>query len=143
MARIAAASRILRADGRFDEPNIECDIIATFGCRPKRWISSAASCVMAASSSAVGSSFTKVSVMNSVYFSSISAFMAANTLAPGARPITSRTCSRWASKRPTVPHSSASASPICISMVPISVFERRSATLAMSGVTPSRPRSAW
>jgi hypothetical protein len=49
-----------------DEPNIECDRKATLGGMPKRRTSSAAISAMSASSSALGSSLTKVSVMNSV-----------------------------------------------------------------------------
>ena len=91
------AMRILRADGRLLEAYIECDTNATFGGRPKRLTSSAAISAISASSSALGSSLTKVSAMNSVCCSSISAFMAAMVGTPDFAPMTLRTCSRWAS----------------------------------------------
>ena len=64
---------------------------------PKRRTSAAAMTAMSASSSALGSSLTKVSAMNSVCSSSISAFIAASVRRPGFMPITVRTCSRWLS----------------------------------------------
>ena len=72
-----------RADARVDEPKIECDRKATFGGRPKRRTSAAAISAMSASSSALGSSLTKVSAMNSVCLSSVSAFIAAAVRTPG------------------------------------------------------------
>jgi hypothetical protein len=65
------------------DPNIECDRKATLGGRPKRCTSAAAIMAMSASSSALGSSLTKVSVMNSVCSGSISAFIAAMVRTPG------------------------------------------------------------
>ena len=54
----ASASRIFAADGASLVPKLECDSSATFGVRPKRRISSAASSVISAICSAVGSRFT-------------------------------------------------------------------------------------
>ena len=126
-----------------DEPKFECDRKATFGGRPKRRTSSAAIAAISASACASGSSLTKVSVMNSVRCSSSTAFIAAKWWAPSFWPMTVRTWSRWWSKRPTSPHSIASASPRRSIIVAIKVLERRSAALAMSGVMPSRPMICW
>ena len=79
------------ADGRCEVPNIECDRKATFGGRPKRRTSSAAISAISASSSAVGCSLMKVSVMKRLCSSSISAFIVAKTLAPAFWPMTWRT----------------------------------------------------
>jgi len=76
--------------------------------------------------------------MNSVCCASISAFIAAIVGAPGFTPMTLRTCARWASKRPFSPQIRASASPRRNISVEISVFDRRTAALAASGVMPSR-----
>ena len=54
----ASAARILTAEGASLVPKLECESSATRGTRPKRRISSAASCVISASCSGVGSSFT-------------------------------------------------------------------------------------
>ena len=86
-----------RADARCDDPKTECDRNATFGGKPKRRTSADAITAMSHNSSALGSSLTKVSVMNSVCSSSISAFIAARVRMPGFMPMTARTCSRWLS----------------------------------------------
>ena len=85
------------AEARCDEPNTECDRKATFGGSPKRRTSVAAIIAMSHSSSALGSSLTKVSAMNSVCCSSISAFIAASVRWPFLCPMMLRTCSRCAS----------------------------------------------
>ena len=139
----SAAWRMRRAEARFDDPKFECDTKATFGARPKRRTSTAAISAISASAAASGSSLTNVSAMNSVRLSSSTAFIVANVFAPGLSPMTSRTCSRCWSKRPTSPVSMASASPRRTIIAEISVFERRRAALAISGVTPSRPIRWW
>ena len=53
-----SASRILIAVGVSAAPKLECDSSATFGVRPKRRISSAASTVVSAITSALGSKLT-------------------------------------------------------------------------------------
>ena len=132
------AARIFFADGRWLLPNIECDRNATCGTRPKRRTSATDSAAMSASCSAVGSSLTEVSAMKRVCLSSSSALTVAKPCAPGCRPTTSRRCAKCPSKRPTRPHSSASASPRCTISAAMVVLERRTVALAMSGVTPSR-----
>ncbi len=72
----ASAARILRAVGASLVPNDECDSSATLGSTPKRRIDSAASTVISAICSAVGSRFTYVSQMNTVRLGSISTFIA-------------------------------------------------------------------
>ena len=54
----ASARRIFAADGWSLVPKLECESSATFGTMPNRRISSAASRVISAISSAVGSAFT-------------------------------------------------------------------------------------
>ena len=49
------ARRILRAEGRFEVPKLECDKSATRGVTPKRRTSSAASRAISATCSAFGS----------------------------------------------------------------------------------------
>ena len=132
------AARMRRAAGRLELPKIECDRKATLGGRPKRRTSADAITAMSHSACASGSSLTKVSVMNSVCSSSVSAFIAARVCTPGLQPMTRRTWSRWASKRPTRPQTMASASPRLSISAAMSVFDRRTAALATSGVTPSR-----
>ena len=77
------ASRILRADCESSLPKLECDSSATLGVMPKRRTASAASRVISAICSAVGSRLTWVSQMNSVPCGSSSPFIAANTGASG------------------------------------------------------------
>ncbi|MNG08890.1 hypothetical protein D3C84_922790 [compost metagenome] len=84
-----------------------------------------------------------VSVMNTVRFSSVSAFSVAKPGAPRFRPIRLRMCSRCTSKRPTRPQIIASASPRCSISAAMVVMERRTMVLAASGVTPRRPMSLW
>ena len=57
----ARAWRILRALGELLAPKLECDSSATFGTRPKPATAVAASAVISASCSAVGSTFMCVS----------------------------------------------------------------------------------
>ena len=54
----ASAPCIFLADAFVDDPKLECDRNATLGTMPKRRISSAASSVISASCSAVGSELT-------------------------------------------------------------------------------------
>ena len=49
------ACRILRAEGRFEVPKLECDSSATRGVTPNRRTSSAASSAISATCSAFGS----------------------------------------------------------------------------------------
>ena len=94
--KISSASRILRALARRLVPKLECDRKATRGVMPKRCTSTADSSAMCASSSALGSSLTKVSAMNSVWFSRMTALSAAN-FSPGWVPMMLRRVSRWRS----------------------------------------------
>ena len=84
----SSAARIFCADSLLEEPKFECDSRAARGTRPKRFISSAAMMVMAASSLAFGFSLTWVSTMHSWRSGSTRMFIAAYTQAPGRRPST-------------------------------------------------------
>jgi len=97
VAALREKVRMRLADARFDEPNTECDRNATFGGTPKRRTSSAAIRAISASSSALGSSLMKVSVMKRLCSSSISAFIVPITRVQGRAPITALTCSKWLS----------------------------------------------
>ena len=81
--------------------------------------------------------------MNRVRSGSISAFSVARPGAPGSTPMMSRMLSRCASKRPTSPHSMASASPRCTISAAITVLERRTVALAASTDTPLRAIRRW
>ena len=70
-------SRILIADGRFDDPKFEGDSSATFGTKPMRRITSAAVIVISQSWSAVGSSLMCVSTRNTWRPGRIRPFIAA------------------------------------------------------------------
>jgi hypothetical protein len=87
--RTARAPRACGAPKALDEPKIECDRKATLGGRPKRRTSAAAIARCRPVPRRSGSSLTKVSAMNSVCWSSISAFIAAITCARrDGRPMT-------------------------------------------------------
>ncbi|MNV73208.1 hypothetical protein D3C71_1663440 [compost metagenome] len=91
----SSAWRILAPDAELPEPKFERDSNATFGARFMRAICWAAITVNSAICSAVGSSLTCVSTNTTVRSLSSRMFMAAYTLAPGRRPITSFTKRRW------------------------------------------------
>lgn len=143
LANRSRATRILRAEARSEEPKLECDRKATLGGRPKRRTSSAAMTAISASVSALGSSCTLVSAMKRVYFSSVSALRVAKPGAPRFRPSTLCRMRRWLSKRPTRPHSIASASPSWTISEPMVVLERRTIAFEASGVMPRRPMIRW
>src|SRR5882762_7548211 len=70
------AVHIFCAEGASLVPKLECDSRAALGTTPKRRITSAASAVISASCSAVGSRLTYVSQMKTVRLGSMSAFIA-------------------------------------------------------------------
>ena len=83
---MSRAARIRRDEALRALPKLEWDSSATFGSMPKRFISSAAIMAISAVASALGISFTWVSVMASTRWGSSSTFIAANRLAPFFRP---------------------------------------------------------
>ncbi|MNR14862.1 hypothetical protein D3C85_1313590 [compost metagenome] len=82
-------------DAELPEPKFERDSSAALGARYIRRISRAAATVNSAICSAVGSSLTCVSTSTTVRSLSSRMFMAAYTLWPGRRPMTSSTKRRW------------------------------------------------
>ena len=85
---MARAWRILRAEGEFDEPKLECERSATFGVMPKPRTASAARMVASAICSAVGSTLTWVSQKNSAPLGMITPDSAEMRETPGRAGIT-------------------------------------------------------